>query len=307
MRRIASLLLVALVGGCGGNGGTGGHAGMGGSGAAGAGGGAGASGGAGAGGDAGGGGDAAGLGGAAGGGGGAAGNAGGAGAAGGNAGGAGGAGGAAGGAAGAAGHAGAGGASGGGGTSADGGVSCGVAEVPDGGASCGSSAGVCDPPRTDGGVCRQVPIINAANLSLTIWIEDSAAPGGGWQVTLTGSASVSAGGHTYQDLDDGLVGTGGNGIYGDLFVARDGQSKWTGFHMEGWPLFHGGGIWDWPAVLTVSRAGSTTPATVGRHYTITRTGAGCPSGSATYTFTADNPPRACAYGVDLLAATFIGQ
>jgi hypothetical protein len=197
-----------------------------------------------------------------------------------------------------------------GGGSPDGGVGCALTDLmPDAGATCGSSSHLCDPPKPDGGFCREVPSTNAATTSFTIWVEDPAAPDGGWHVTLPGSASgVSAGGHTYTDLGDGLVGGGGNGIYGDVFVARDGQAKWTGFHMEGWPRFRGGGLWDWPAVLTVSRAGTTATATVGRHYTITRMATACPGGGpVTYVFTADDPPRACAFGVDLLSMTFPGS
>jgi hypothetical protein len=109
-------------------------------------------------------------------------------------------------------------------------------------------------------------------------------------------------------MGEGLVGTGGNGIFGDLYVARDGQAKWTGFHLEGWPLFHGGGVWEWPATLTVSRAGVAAPAVVGRHYTISRAAPTCPGGSsASYTFTAEEPARACAFGVDLLSITFPGS
>jgi hypothetical protein len=195
------------------------------------------------------------------------------------------------------------------GGSPDAGAACVLSDVvQDAGDRCGSASHVCDPPKADGGFCREIPPTNAATTSFTIWIEDPAAPDGGWRVTLTGPTGVSAGGHTYQDLGEGLVGGGGNGIYGDLFVARDGQSKWTGFHMEGWPRFHGGGLWDWPGILTVSRAGETTPATVGRHYTVTRMPTTCPSTtSASYLFAADDPPRACAFGVDLIAITFPGS
>ena len=185
----------------------------------------------------------------------------------------------------------------------DGGPVCAVPPgIPDGGVRCGSSSACA--PRPDAGVCYGRPITNAATLSFTIWIEDSAAPAGGWRVTLAGIAPVTAGGHSYQDMQEGLIGGGGNGVYGDLYVARDGQAKWTGFHFEGFAAYQGGGAWDWPATLTVSRAGAAAPATVGRHYAITRAGSGCNSG--TYTYAADDPPRACAFGIDLLAIVLPG-
>ncbi len=140
---------------------------------------------------------------------------------------------------------------------------------------------------------------------MEIWVADAAAPQGGWRVTLAGSVPVTVGGHTYLDQQDGLVGTGGNGIYGDIYVTRDGQARWVGFHFEGFAAYQGGGVWDWPATVTVSSATGSTPATFGRHYTITRSGT-CPLTSAgTYTFVADDPPRVCASGlaVDLLSFT----
>jgi hypothetical protein len=204
---------------------------------------------------------------------------------------------------------GSGGPGGGGGSSIDGGVACPVPDpLPDGGlVRCGSSS-LCEPPHVDGSVCQSIPPTNAAWLSFTLWVEDPTAAAGGWRVTLGGATAVTAGGHSYQDLAEGLVGSGGNGIFGDLYVARDGQAKWTGFHLEGWPNFHGGGSWDWPATITVTRAGAPAPATVGRHFTVTRNATACPGGtSATYAFTADEPPRACAFGVDLLSITFTGS
>ena len=186
----------------------------------------------------------------------------------------------------------------------DGGMVCAVpAGIPDGGVHCGSSS-PCDPPRPDGGVCYGTPITTASTISFTIWIEDAAAPAGGWPVTLAGITPVTVGGHSYQDMQEGLIGTGGNGVFGDLYVARDGQAKWTGFHFEGFAAYQGGGAWDWPATLRVSRAGAATPATVGRHYAITRAGSGCNGG--TYTYKADDPPRACAFGVDLLGIVLPG-
>ena len=45
----------------------------------------------------------------------------------------------------------------------------------------------------------------------------------------------------------------------------------------------------------------------GNHSTITRSSATCPSGNATYVFAADDPPRACAFGVDLIGITLLGS
>jgi hypothetical protein len=177
-----------------------------------------------------------------------------------------------------------------------------AAGFPDGGAHCAVS---CDPGRPDGGICYGVPPYNAAHTSMAIWVEDSSAPSGGWRVTLSGSGAVTAGGHSYEDRGDGLVGTGGNGVYGDLFVARDGQAQWTGFHFEGFAAYQGNGVWDWPATLTVSQSGASA-ATFGRHYTISRGSPAC-GASSSYAVVADEPPRACANGVDLLSFVLPGN
>lgn len=190
----------------------------------------------------------------------------------------------------------------------DGGALCSLPTrgIPDGGARCSTS---CDPARPDGGICYGVPSYNAATTSVQIWVEDLAAPQGGWRVTLAGAVPVTVGGHTYVDQLDSLVGTGGNGVFGDIFVARDGQAKWMGFHFEGYAAYQGNGVWDWPATVTVSNPTTLLPATFGRHYTITRAGPPCPPNNAgTYTFAADEPPRVCAVGwdIDLLAFTLPG-
>jgi hypothetical protein len=192
---------------------------------------------------------------------------------------------------------------------ADGGPSCaapGVAGVPDGGVRCGTSS-MCDPPRPDGGDCYSIPPYIAASIASAIWIDDPSAPGGGHRINFTLSNPVTVGGHMYRDTGDGLVGVGGNGIFGDAVFARDGDTKWTSFHFEGPALYRGAGVWDFDATITITRAGAPRPTVIGRHYTITRTGPACGSGSGTYTFAAEEPPRACAFGVDLLSLTLSGS
>jgi hypothetical protein len=191
----------------------------------------------------------------------------------------------------------------------DGGRSCAVPPVPgvpDGGLRCGTSS-LCDPPRPDGGDCYSVPSLTAATIASAIWVDDPAASGGGYRVAVTIGKPVTVGGHTYLDSGDGLVGTGANGIYGDAVITRDGDTKWTTFHFEGPALYRGAGLWDFEATMTITRSGAPRATVIGRHYAITRTGSACSSGNGTYTFAAEEPPRACAFGVDLLSLTLLGQ
>jgi hypothetical protein len=169
--------------------------------------------------------------------------------------------------------------------------------IPDGGVRCTTS---CDPARPDGGVCYGLPNYAATASSIQIWVADASAPGGGWRIALPNNGAATAGGHTYQNRGDGLVGGGGNGIYGDLLVARDGQAAWTDFHFEGFASYQGNGVWDWHATLTVSQTGAASPMTIGRHYTITPVGSACTTATS-YDFVAEEPPQACAFGVDLLS------
>jgi hypothetical protein len=191
----------------------------------------------------------------------------------------------------------------------NGGPSCaapGVTGVPDGGLRCGT-ASLCDPPRPDGGDCYSVPPFNAATIASAIWVDDPAASGGGYRIALTVGKPFTVGGHTYLDSGDGLVGTGGNGVFGDAVIARDGDTRWTTFHFEGPLLYRGAGAWDFDATVTITRSGAPRPTVIGRHYGIVRTGPACGSGNGTYAFAAEEPPRACAFGVDLLALTLLGQ
>lgn len=190
-----------------------------------------------------------------------------------------------------------------------GGPSCAVPAVPglpDGGARCGTSS-VCDPPRPDGGDCYSVPPYNAATTASAIWVDDPVAPGGGYRIAFTIGKPVTVGGHTYMDTGNGLVGGGGNGVFGDAEIARDGDTKWTTFHFEGPALYRGAGVWDFEATMTITRTGAPRPTVIGRRYAITRTGDACGSGNGTYTFAAEEPARACAFGVDLLSLTLPGS
>ena len=192
---------------------------------------------------------------------------------------------------------------------ADGGLGCAAPAtpgVPDGGVRCGTSS-VCDPPRPDGGDCYNIPPYNSATTASAIWVDDPAATGGGYRIALTIGKPVTAAGHTYMDTGNGLIGAGGNGIYGDAVIARDGDTKWTSFHFEGPALYRGAGVWGFEATMTITRAGVTSPAVIGRRYVITRTGSACGNAKGTYTFAAQEPPRACAFGVDLLSLTLPGS
>jgi hypothetical protein len=194
-------------------------------------------------------------------------------------------------------------------SNADAGPSCaapGVPGVPDGGLRCGTTS-LCDPPRPDGGDCYSVPPFNAGSIASAIWVDDPTASGGGYRIALTIGKPITVGGHTYLDSGAGLVGTGGNGIFGDAVIGRDSDTRWTTFHFEGPLLYRGSSVWDCAATVTITRSGAPRPTVIGRRYGIVRTGPACGTRNGTYTFAAEEPPRVCAFGVDLLSLTLPGQ
>jgi hypothetical protein len=165
----------------------------------------------------------------------------------------------------------------------------------------------CDLPPADASACYDAPTVLSVDESFDIWVEDPAAPGGGWRITLVPMRPVTVGGHTYEDLAEGLTGSGVAGLYGDLFVAVDGVPQAIHFHYEGVARYQGSAAWDWPAAVTRTRPGcdACAPASIARRYSIVRSGP-CPSMRGTYTFTAEEPPRGCGFGVDLVRMVFPG-
>lgn len=71
------------------------------------------------------------------------------------------------------------------------------------------------------------------------------------------------------------------------------------FHLKGCVTSIGLDKWDLQGALTRTSAGcpNCEPATIGRHYTLVRAAQGS---QVNYTYTADEPPRGCGVGIDLL-------
>ena len=163
----------------------------------------------------------------------------------------------------------------------------------------------CDPPPPfpPDGPCAQLGFTAVAN-SYELWITDPSAPQGGWRITLALNETQTVGGHIYTNHGAGLTGGGGNGVYGDALFDVDGQLNQLHFHFEGCVVPTGEETWD--AEMAVTRTNLSCvdcqPSTTGRHYTIVHTG----SGRGTYTFLADEPPRGCGAGMDLLKVVLPG-
>jgi hypothetical protein len=155
------------------------------------------------------------------------------------------------------------------------------------------------PPSVGAGGCGTQPVFNPMAGSLQIWVSDASAPQGGWRLTLPFNGSSTAGGHTYAYKTGSLTGTGNNGVVGDAFVDVDGKASQIHFQYQGCAQQNGADTWDWTAALTIGNMTCQGCATaqVGRHFVIAK--ATGDSGS-TVTFTADEPPRDCGSGVDLL-------
>jgi hypothetical protein len=155
------------------------------------------------------------------------------------------------------------------------------------------------PPSVGAGGCGTQPVFNPMASSLQIWIADASAPQGGWRLTLPFNGSSIAGSHTYAYKTGSLIGTANNGIVGDAFVDVDGKVNQIHFQFEGCPRQTASTLWDWTPAFTITNmtCQGCADVHVGRHFLLT-TPAG--DGGATATFTADEPPRDCGNGVDLL-------
>jgi hypothetical protein len=159
----------------------------------------------------------------------------------------------------------------------------------------------------DAGVCA-LPPFTAQVFSVTLWIESSIpVPFGGWQVTLGLNESATVGSHEYRNSGGGLVGGGAMGsIVGDVMLDVDGAPNLLRFHHTGCASDVGGGRWDYPAALTRANpfCPGCSPATIARHYSIVRSG---DAGASTeFDFSADDPPRSCGAGIDLLGFVLKG-
>lgn len=165
----------------------------------------------------------------------------------------------------------------------------------------------CDPDLPASGVCYNLPGYTSSPASVEIWIADATGLAG-QRATLLPSQPVTVAGHTYQIGVETLIGTGGHGVNGDVAVTVDGQARQIQFHLEGFGTYRGGGVWDWDAAISTSNAGCTgCTSSAGRHYTITRTGPDCPPyNTGSYAFVADDPPRGCGSGVDLVGMVLPG-
>jgi hypothetical protein len=156
------------------------------------------------------------------------------------------------------------------------------------------------PERPDAGPCPSLPF-NAAAQSYVLWVQDPSADSGGVRVTFPAVASpaVTVANHTYRSNGDGLVGGGQFGLYGDAIFEVDGQRTGLTFHFEGCVAPIGEETWEATTAMTRQSilCPDCAPASIARHYTITRTSTGARS---TYRFTADEPPRECGFGADLL-------
>lgn len=169
---------------------------------------------------------------------------------------------------------------------------------------------------TDGGACALPPYTSLV-FTVTLWIQDATAPGGGSRTTLHVGESADVAGHTYRNASVGLFGGGpSRSVYGDVLLDVDGHANGLQFHQEGCASDLGNGSWDLPAALTRSSSvcPGCAPQSIARHYSIVRAvgpdDAGiCPGqpSCVTFIFTADEPPRSCGFGVDLLGFVLTGS
>jgi hypothetical protein len=159
-----------------------------------------------------------------------------------------------------------------------------------------------------------------------LWVQDEAAPGGGWRIDLRAGQTASAGGHTYALTPLSIFGFGGGdyGFFGSLMLSLDGSGDLLQFDLhgrlsgvgdlpDGGPGYGRGYRYDalltrkWcscvPAYSSDDNCCQTCGGETYRYYQVTRSG---DFGKATYSFVADEPPRGCGSGVDLVEMEFDG-
>ena len=160
--------------------------------------------------------------------------------------------------------------------------------------------GWCVPPSTivpdlDAGKCLGIYYATVAHLVL--WIDDVSAPGGGARVTLTKDETKTVGSHSYSYAGNSLI-TSGSAV--DIHLDVDGQKDSLEFYLSGCAPTTGLRAWDYPATLTRTICAGCAPTSIARHYAVVQNAA---DGGLDYAFSADEPPRSCGAGVDLLEFT----
>jgi hypothetical protein len=140
----------------------------------------------------------------------------------------------------------------------------------------------------------------AAAESYEIWIDDPNAQAGGYRIDLPLDAATTVGGHSYANRGAGSTSCTAAGLVGDAIIEVDAPSTELRFHFEGCVVPTGEATWDFRASLTRTNplCPRCEPARVGRHYSIVYEPRDAAKG--TYVFTADEPPRPCGAGADLL-------
>jgi hypothetical protein len=177
-------------------------------------------------------------------------------------------------------------------------VDASIRDVEDGAAD--GSDGLCAPPSStapgaDAGKC--LGIFYATVARVVLWVRDASAPGGGTRLTMATGESKAVGSHTYGYSGNSLI-TSGSAV--DIHLDVDGQKDSLELFLSGCAPATGFRTWDYPATLTRTTCLSCAPTSIARHYSVVQDAA---DGELDYTFTADDPPRTCGAGVDMLEFT----
>lgn len=172
-----------------------------------------------------------------------------------------------------------------------------AASTRDGWAASDGASTLCVPPPSaipsaDAGTCLGIYYATVARLE--VWIDDASLPGGGARAWLSRGDTRTIGGHAYGYSGHSLI-TSGSRV--DLFLDVDGRKDAIEIHLGGCAPEVGPRAWDYPATFSRSPCAGCAPASIGRHYAVAERPV---DGGLDYTFTADEPPRTCGAGIDLL-------
>jgi hypothetical protein len=156
---------------------------------------------------------------------------------------------------------------------------------------CAPGASVGSP--VDAGKC--LGIFYATVARLVLWVDDGSAPGQGSRVTLAQGETKTSFGHTYRYSGNSLI-TSGSKV--EIYLDVDGHGDALRLDLTGCAAQTGPRSWDYPATLGRALCAGCNPTSIPRHYAVLQAPV---DGGMQYTFTADEPPRTCGAGVDLLS------
>lgn len=211
----------------------------------------------------------------------------------------------------------------------DAGTDAGRDAGPDAGGGSDAGSQQCEvPPFPDAGSCDgtqvEFSIVGSLTLGFAIWVEDATAPNGGWRIRLPIDTLASAGGHSYRFTSgDTKSGTSPDcRLFGFVGIEVDGVRDAIKFDYNGYVQAAGDAgsiVYSAALIRPPSRCStgnclfanpspitcpSGCPPPTGRRYAVIREPGMPQYPKPRWRLVAEDPPRTCGTGVDLIGMSF---